>query len=72
LKDAKIDARHKRRYATPVSKGEQFIITITHASGKYEFDLSQVENQSGWTANFTGLGQAFTDIVSWATEAAML
>ncbi len=46
------------------------VISIQHKGGgdrilKTDFDIQQVQNQAGWTADQAGLNQAASDIAGW-------
>jgi len=44
-------------------RDEEYLVYINLVDGNYEtFDIQDVDNQAGWTANAAGLGQALSDI----------
>lgn len=48
-------------------RDEEYLIYINLADGSQEtFDIQDVSNQAGWTANDAGLDQAATDIAQSA------
>lgn len=58
---------------SPYPYQDLYSITITfhneHAIPSIKFDLEEIANQPGWTADFAGLNQAINDICVWMTQA---
>ena len=54
---------------TPYAHKDMFIVAVTfhneQSNPSIRFDLATVENQPGWTLDFSGLEQAVTDMNGW-------
>lgn len=62
------DAKNQRRNPYDFTDMLKVTIYLEGHAKDVSFDIQQVTNQAGWTANLAGLKQAISDIKDWAAE----
>lgn len=62
------DAQNQRKNPYDFTDMLKVTIYLEGHAKEVSFDIQQVTNQAGWTANLAGLKQAISDIKDWAAE----